>query len=93
MARPTRLQAAERPDPTRLYTITAVPRITLFRWRVRDPLTGRLRTTRYLASEQDMKQRHPDAELVPGSREERDVGEGDFPDGLSAGHVQRGPGR
>jgi hypothetical protein len=40
-----------------------------------------------------MKQRHPDAELVPGSREERDVGEGDFPDGLSAGHVQRGPGR
>src|SRR5688572_4241950 len=47
---------------------------------------------RYLASEQDIRKEHPEAELVSGSREERDVGHGEFPGGLSAEHVQRGPG-
>ena len=42
--------------------------------------------TQYLATEQDMRERHPEAGLVPRSREERDVDEA----GLTAGHVQRG---
>lgn len=64
-------------------------RVTLYRWRIRDPLTGLRRTTRYLASEADIRKEHPDAEMVPGSEEVREV-----PDGgaIAAGHVQRGPG-
>jgi hypothetical protein len=61
--------------------------IVLYRWRVRDSVTDRIRVTRYLATEENIRQVHPDAELVPGSREERQVTDGT----LTAGHVQVGP--
>jgi hypothetical protein len=61
--------------------------ITLYRWRVRDPITGRRYVTRYLATAESILLEHPDAELVPGSEEVRDVPDG----GLSAEYVQRGP--
>jgi hypothetical protein len=68
-----------------------MPKVILYRWRVTDPVTGRRYTTRYHATEESIRQAHHEAQPVPGSREERDVLEGDFPGGLSAGHVQRGP--
>jgi hypothetical protein len=59
----------------------------LYRWRLRDPITGRHYLTRYLVTAKSILLEHPDAELVPGSEEVREVDEG----ALSAGHLQRGP--
>jgi hypothetical protein len=44
--------------------------------------------TRYVCTAEDIVKEHPEAEMVPGSREERQVTEGGA---LRAGHIQRGP--
>ena len=51
-------------------------RLELWRFRVRDPITGKRYVTRYVTTEQDAKERYPDAERVEGTLEVREVIEG-----------------
>ena len=48
--------------------------IVLHRWRYRDELTGKVRPTRYLATETEARERYGDRliEAVPGSQEVRE---------------------
>jgi hypothetical protein len=46
-------------------------RIELWRWRVRDRLTGKLYVTRYLMTEDEAQVRHREAEKVEWSLEVR----------------------
>ena len=48
--------------------------LELHRWRYRDERTGKVVTTRYLATEEEARNRYGDRliEAVPGSREVRD---------------------
>jgi hypothetical protein len=62
-----------------------MPKIVLYRWRVRDPVTGRWRALRYHASEADVRGQFTECEPITGSRKELDVD----PERLTAGHVQR----
>lgn len=64
--------------------------LVLHRWRVRDPLTGRWRATRYVATEEEISRKYERYEVIPGTREEREV---DPEKALTAGHVQRGFGQ
>lgn len=60
-------------EPTR-YCIRMAT-LELWKWRVRDPITGKLRTTRYRCTEEEARQRYPGGvERVPGSLEVREVG-------------------
>jgi hypothetical protein len=50
--------------------------ITLWKWRYRDPVRGKLVTTRHLATEDDARtQLPPDAERLEWTREDRRVPE------------------
>jgi hypothetical protein len=48
-------------------------RIELWRWWVRDPLTGKRRRTSYGMTEDEARARHPGAEKVEGTKEVRAV--------------------
>ena len=48
-------------------------KITLYRWRIRDEVTGRMRTTRHHMTEADALARHPEAERLDDTREVREV--------------------
>lgn len=50
-----------------------MPTLHLWRWRLTNPVTGKLYTTRYAMSEPDALQMSPDAQKVPGSYERREV--------------------
>ncbi len=51
--------------------------IILRRWRIRDELTGKWRETRYSMTEAEALARHPQAQKIEGSREERRDPRGD----------------
>ena len=65
-----------------------MPKVTVYRWRIRDPITRQWHVTGYVATAETMLRDHPEALVVPvpGSREERDVREA-IP---SAEQIQRG---
>ena len=67
-----------------------MPTIILHRWRVWDPIRKRMIPTRYLATEEQIRQTHERYEVIPGTREEREVDPGMV---LTAGHLQRGYGQ
>ena len=55
--------------------------VECWRWRFRDPGSGRMCRTMYAMSEEEAK-KLPDAERIPGTRIEREVDEPDFADTL-----------
>lgn len=63
--------------------------IVLFNWRVQSEINGKWITTRYKATEEDIRRQHPEAIAVEHTREERTVS--DDPYTITLGHVQRGP--
>lgn len=48
-------------------------KIVRFKWRVRAQNTGKWVTTRHLATEEEIRKEHPEAECLEWSREEREV--------------------
>jgi hypothetical protein len=61
-------------------------KIVMYRWRVRDRSTGRIRVTSYHATEEEIRRLYPDAEPEPGTLEERESDDNEFGTG-----IQRGP--
>lgn len=49
--------------------------IVLYRWMITDERTGKRRMTRWAMTEEEAKQRYPDAEKVESTREVRTVGD------------------
>lgn len=67
--------------------------IALWRWRYRDPASGRSVTTRHMATEDDARaQLPPDAQPVEWTREERRVPDTEAErEAIRTGHLARGP--
>ena len=70
--------------------MSGMPTLVLYHWRVWDPVRSRWRTTRYLATEEEMRKRHERYEVILRSREVRQIKSGEA---LTAGYVQRGYGQ
>lgn len=47
--------------------------VVMYKWRVFDPVRERFYVTRYRATVEEMRTRHPEATLIESSREERVV--------------------
>ena len=52
--------------------LSAMRTVTVYRWRYRG-LRGKLTTTSFHCTEEDIRVEHPDAEPVEGTRQERQV--------------------
>ena len=58
--------------------------LVLYRWRVRDPVSGRMIKTRHLATEDEIRRQFPDAERIESSREERVISDDPWAQSTSA---------
>lgn len=47
--------------------------LVLYRWRVFDPVRKRLITTRYRATEEQIRKSHPEATPIESTREDREI--------------------
>ena len=58
--------------------------LVLYNWRVFDPVRERFYVTRYKATVDEMRTRHPEATLIESSREDRQLSDDPFAFNTSA---------